>query len=125
MFELDGRSYGDVEDMDDLGDPRLVRVGSLADGTAFRWDYDFGDGWEHDVRVEGRRTAQAPTCVAGAGACPPEDCGGPPGYDDLRTVLADPRHPEHADALAWLGHPLDPDRFDPAEATRRLRTRRR
>jgi hypothetical protein len=59
MFELDGRPYGDVEDTVDLGDPRLVRIGSLDEGTAFRWDYDFGDGWEHDVRVGAHRTAEA------------------------------------------------------------------
>ncbi len=122
MFELDGRSYGEVEDMDELGDPRRVRLESVPDGTVFRWDYDFGDGWEHDVRVEGRRNAEAPTCVAGAGACPPEDSGGPSGYERLRKVLADPRHPEHADAVAWLGRPLEPDRFDPAEATRQPAT---
>ncbi|UOY01894.1 plasmid pRiA4b ORF-3 family protein [Blastococcus sp. PRF04-17] len=121
LFELDGRPYGDLEDDDELGDPRSVRVGSLADGTQFRWDYDFGDGWEHDVRVERHRTAEAPTCLAGANACPPEDSGGPHGYQRLRQVLADRLHPEHADALAWLGRPLEPERFDPAEATRRLR----
>jgi hypothetical protein len=125
MFELGGRQYGDVEDMDELGDPRSVRVGALADGTQFRWDYDFGDGWEHDVRVEGRRTAEAPTCLDGANACPPEDSGGPHGYERLRQVLADPRHPEHADALEWLGRPLDPERFDADDTTQRLRHRRR
>ncbi|MBJ7452584.1 MAG: plasmid pRiA4b ORF-3 family protein [Blastococcus sp.] len=124
MVELAGRSYGDVEDMDELGDPRVVRLGSLTEGTLFRWDYDFGDGWEHDVRVEGRRTAEAPTCLDGGGACPPEDSGGPAGYERLRQVLADPRHPEHADALAWSRGSIDPERFDDAEATRRMRTRR-
>jgi hypothetical protein len=122
MFELDGRSYGDVDDMDELGDPRRVDLESLADGTVFRWDYDFGDGWEHDVRVEARRTAEAPTCLAGERACPPEDSGGPHGYERLLEVLADPSHPEHADAIEWLGRPLDPDRFDPAGASRRMRS---
>jgi hypothetical protein len=75
--------------------------------------------------VEGRRTAEAPTCLDGANACPPEDSGGPHGYERLRQVLADPRHPEHADALAWLGRPLQPERFDAGEATQRLRNRRR
>ncbi|WP_158544884.1 plasmid pRiA4b ORF-3 family protein [Blastococcus sp. TF02-09] len=125
MVELEGRSYGDVEDMDELGDPRLVRLDSLPDGTVFRWDYDFGDGWEHDVRIGRRQIAAVPTCLDGAGACPPEDCGGPGGYERLQEVLADPRHHEHADARAWLGRPLDPERFDPTEVTRRLRARRR
>ena len=45
----------------------------------------------------------SPRCVAGEGACPPEDCGGPMGYADLLEVLADPDHPEHADAVDWIG----------------------
>ena len=123
-FELDGRSYGDVEDMDDLGDPRTVTVGSLPDGTVFRYDYDFGDGWEHDVRVEGHRTAEAPACLDGARACPPEDSGGPHGYARLLEILADPRHPEHRDAAEWLGRPVDPERFDPVQATQSMRRAR-
>jgi hypothetical protein len=123
MFELDGRSYGDVEDIDDLGDPRAVTVGSLLGGTVFRYDYDFGDGWEHDVRVEGRRTAETPTCLAGARACPPEDSGGPHGYARLLQILTSPRHPEHADVRAWLGRTFDSERFDLAAATRRMRSR--
>ncbi len=121
MCELDGRSYGDVEGMDEIGDPRRVRLESIPDGTLFRWDYDFGDGWEHDVRVEGRRTAEAPTCLDGARACPPEDSGGSHGYARLLQVLANPRHPEHPDAVEWLGRPFDPERFDPPEATQRMR----
>jgi hypothetical protein len=125
IFELHGRSWGDVEDLDDVGDPRMVTVGSIPDGTVFRYDYDFGDGWEHDVRVEGRRTAEAPTCLAGARACPPEDCGGPPGYARMLEILTSPRHPEHADVRAWLGGPFDAERFDAVVATRRMRTRER
>ncbi|CCG04337.1 plasmid pRiA4b ORF-3 family protein [Blastococcus saxobsidens] len=125
MVELDGVQYGDVEDMDDLGDPGAVRVGSLPDGTVFRYDYDLGDGWEHDVRVESHRAAEAPTCLDGAHACPPEDCGGPPGYARLREVLADPGHPEHPDLTGWLGGPFDPKAFDAAGTSQRMRQRRR
>ncbi|TKJ28340.1 plasmid pRiA4b ORF-3 family protein [Blastococcus sp. CCUG 61487] len=124
QFELDGVSYGDVEDMDDLEDPRSASVGSIRDGTVFRYDYDFGDGWEHDVRVVDHRTAEAPTCLDGARACPPEDCGGAPGYERLLEVLADPAHPDHADLLDWLGGRIDPEAFDAAEATQRMRRAR-
>ena len=125
MFELGGRSYGDVEDMEDLGDPRAVTVGSIPDGTVFRYDYDFGDGWEHDIRVDGRRTAEAPACVDGARACPPEDSGGPLGYAEMLAILTAPRHPEHADVTEWLGGPFDPEAFDVAAATRRIQGRAR
>jgi hypothetical protein len=125
LFELHGRTYGEIEDMEDLGDPRTVSVTAVPEGTVFGYDYDLGDGWEHDVRVEGRRTAEAPTCLAGARACPPEDSGGPDGYHRLVQILGDPRHPEHADLHAWLGRPFDPEAFDPDAATRRMRARSR
>ena len=125
LFELGGRSYGDVEDMNDLEDPRTVTLGSIPDGTVFRYDYDFGDGWEHDIRVLSRRTTEAPTCLAGARACPPEDSGGPHGYARLLQMLRSTRHPEYADVHAWLGRAFDPEHFDAVAATRRMRTRAR
>jgi Plasmid pRiA4b ORF-3-like protein len=125
LFEVGGRSYGDVEDMDELGDPSAVTLDSIPDGTVFGYDYDFGDGWEHDIRVQGRRTAEVPACLDGARACPPEDSGGPGGYAEMLEILADPRHPEHADVTEWLGGPFDPEAFDAAVATRRMRARAR
>ena len=51
--------------------------------------------------------------VAAKGACPPEDCGGPWGYANLREILANPDHDEHQEMLDWLG--LDnASEFDPA-----------
>lgn len=65
-----------------------------------------------------------PHCVDGAGACPPEDCGGGPGYSDLKVILADPAHEEHHAMLVWLGlrsaTEFAPDRFAPDEANARL-----
>ncbi len=82
------------------------------------YEYDFGDGWTHDVVLEaigGRQTrTKYPRCSAGARACPPEDCGGPHGYARLLATLADPGDAEHADMVAWLGGPFDPEAFDPA-----------
>ena len=54
-----------------------------------------------------------PLCVAGARACPPEDCGGAGGYEDLVTVMETPTHEEHASTLQWLGGRFDPEKFDP------------
>ncbi|WP_408612511.1 plasmid pRiA4b ORF-3 family protein [Glycomyces niveus] len=54
----------------------------LADGNEITCLYDFGDGWDHRVKLEDTATAEEhrayPYCVDGTGACPPEDCGGPP-----------------------------------------------
>jgi len=84
------------------------------------YTYDFGDDWQHEValdKVLDRDPDQRyPRCVAGRGACPIEDCGGPPGYEHLITVLADRRHEEYADMAAWIEQfqpveSFDPDRF--------------
>jgi len=85
-------------------------------GDVVRYEYDFGDGWEHRLELEAIEPAAPgvayPRCVAGERACPPEDCGGPPGYSELREILSDPRHEEHRSMRKWLGRPLDPERFD-------------
>jgi hypothetical protein len=86
-------------------------------GDRMQYTYDFGDGWEHDIVLEKRLDpdpeAQIPACLAGKGACPPEDCGGPWSYAELKEILDDRSHGDHADMLDWLG--LDSaENFDPA-----------
>ncbi|HZD00071.1 MAG TPA: plasmid pRiA4b ORF-3 family protein [Actinomycetes bacterium] len=111
-------------------DERSATLGDLiprAGGRA-RYTYDFGDDWEHEIVVEKLLAAEPgvryPVCVAGAGACPPEDCGGAWGYAQLREVLADPSSEEHEDMLAWLGlekaTDFDAHRFDVSKANRAL-----
>jgi len=82
----------------------------------FIYEYDFGDSWEHEVKVEKVLPADAafkhPVCLAGENACPPEDCGGIPGYYNLLEIMADPKHPEHAEMKDWLGGELDATSFD-------------
>jgi hypothetical protein len=86
-------------------------------GTTVPYEYDFGDGWEHELTLEAILPRQAgqqyPLCVDGARACPPEDCGGVYGYENVLTVIQDPTHEEHESMLEWLGGRFDPDRFDP------------
>ncbi len=91
-------------------------------GDAARYDYDFGDGWSHEVRLVAielrERGTKYPRCIGGERACPPEDCGGIPGYHRLLEVLADPRDEEHDEMVEWLkGHaknyfPYRPAVFD-------------
>jgi len=86
-------------------------------GTKAEYLYDFGDGWEHTVLLEAiepaRPGVEYPVCVGGRRRCPPEDCGGPWGYESLLEILADPTHEEHAEMLEWAGGPIDPEAFDP------------
>jgi hypothetical protein len=84
-------------------------------GTAFVYEYDFGDGWRHVITVENIQPwtpeSIAPLCLDGARACPPEDCGGIGGYEHLLEVLRNPRHPNHKEMRAWVGKHFDPELF--------------
>ena len=81
-----------------------------------RYEYDFGDGWIHrltleDILVQPLQLARIPRCVTGQRACPPEDIGGVPGYEQALEILANPAHPEHQELRVWIGN-FDPKRFD-------------
>jgi Plasmid pRiA4b ORF-3-like protein len=117
LFDVRGVEYGDVEDLPgELGDEDTYTVGDAAAAASeWRYRYDFGDGWDHDIRVGERLSAVGPGtphCLDGDRACPPEDCGGPAGYQRLLDALADPADPEHDELLAWVGGEFDPDAFD-------------
>lgn len=100
-------------------------------GDRIRYEYDFGDGWEHDVRLEKVEPLEhddRPSCLAGARACPPEDVGGIGGFHELltwhqagRTAAALPPVFESVeDAESWLPPGWDPDAFDVADIDLRL-----
>jgi hypothetical protein len=97
------------------------------DGTPVRiqYEYDFGDGWQHEILFEGSPPAEPrehfPRCVEGQGACPPDDVGGVFGYADFLEAIADPDHEQHDELLEWAGGRFDPDAFSAAVATRRMK----
>ena len=90
------------------------------------YEYDFGDGWEHDVLLEkilpGDEKLKSPICLAGKMACPPEDCGGVWGYADLLEILKNPKHEEYDSYMEWLGGEFDPEHFDKDKVNKMLRT---
>jgi len=95
-------------------------------GDVLGYEYDFGDSWEHHVTVEkilppDAAAATVAVCLDGARACPPEDCGGIWGYDNLLKILRNPKHEEHRSMKEWLGRPLDAEAFDVAKANLWLR----
>ena len=93
------------------------------------YEYDFGDGWEHDVVLE--RSTVGPTdapqvrVTGGRGACPPEDVGGIGGYYGFLEAIKDPAHPEHDEMLEWYGGDIDPEAFDFEEVNKYFRARTR
>ena len=102
-------------EIQDEHDVSLQQVVFKANDTLI-YEYDFGDSWEHELLVEeilplteGKRY---PVCLTGKGACPPEDCGGIWGYEDMLKAIRDPQHPEHKEMVGWVGSEFDPDAFD-------------
>jgi Plasmid pRiA4b ORF-3-like protein len=89
----------------------------LASGmTEFDYVYDFGDNWEHRIVVERISTAETgakyPRFLGGERRCPPEDCGGPPGYFDFIENIARKQSKGAKEALDWYGGPYDSDDID-------------
>jgi pRiA4b ORF-3-like protein len=103
--------FGEVEDAKEL---KLNQVFAQK-GDTVEYEYDFGDGWIHTVRLDKILPPKAnedyPKCVGGKRKCPPEDCGGVWGYENLLEVMADKTHPEYKDMKAWLGGNFDPEAF--------------
>jgi hypothetical protein len=120
-FGFADRKFGDPQ-LDDDGeldfeDERKVKLAGLVrTGQSLRYDYDFGDSWVHEVLVEKQLEADErlsyPLCIGGARACPPEDCGGVPGYERLVGVLANSDDDEHDELVSWVGGHFDPEGFD-------------
>jgi hypothetical protein len=128
-FRVGRDTYGtpapDIPDYD-VKDERKARLAKVAAaGGAIIYEYDFGDGWEHELKVEKVLTAEPkvryPRCTAGKRACPPEDCGGPYGYQNLLEILRDPKHEEHEEMLEWAPPDFDPEAFEAEEVSKLLR----
>jgi hypothetical protein len=120
-FEIGERQFGDRSVMDDVENEDRRTLGDLVRSgmRRFRYTYDFGDDWQHDILIEKTPAASGtknrgkslPACIAGKRNGPPEDCGGPWGYAELLAVLSDPAHPLHDERLEWIGEEFDPEAF--------------
>ncbi len=120
LYEIRARDVGWGMPDPDFGDgpldarkARLIDVLEDVGVKTLKYLYDFGDGWEHTIRVE-RITDAVPglTCpvlIEAIGRCPPEDVGGPWGYDEFLEALADPDHENHAEMKQWIGDDYEPN----------------
>lgn len=134
QFEIDGERYGDPDLIDDgfedfeCVDSTITKISEIVpkDGKRFRflYEYDFGDGWKHEVLFEGCLKAEKggryPLCVEGERNCPPEDVGGVWGYVEYLEAIADPKHEQHEDFIEWRG-PFDAEEFDSEKRTKAMR----
>jgi hypothetical protein len=119
-FSIQGVEYGEPTpelgfDEMDLEDEQSVKLSAVIPGEKFKFSYlyDFGDSWDHDILVEKVLEAEpeinCPICIKAKRACPPEDCGGPWGYQEFLEAIRDPEHPEHEEMLEWVGGFFDPE----------------
>ena len=126
QFNVDGHKLGAPDDYmanvasteEGVIDSRDITLESLIvePGEKFEYEYDFGDGWIHQIVVEkflpGIKRKQYPTCTAGKLACPSEDSGGLRGFYDNLKIIKNKKHPEYKDTIRWLGRGYDPAYFD-------------
>lgn len=129
QFEKDEQSWGVPEwdeDADfDWIDERKTRLGGVlcVEGDRLKYQYDFGDDWEHEVKLEKilpvRDTLGRPVCLGGERRCPPEDVGGVYGYQEFLEAVFDPSHEDYERYVRWAGgHFLD--EFDVKAINKRL-----
>lgn len=104
------------EDFLDARKARLNKVIEDVGTKTLRYTYDFGDGWEHTIKMEQSTDPEPgalyPRLIAATGRCPPEDCGGPWGYAEFLDAIRDPAHERHAELKEWIGCDFDPDHVD-------------
>jgi len=128
---IDGKTFYSQPDPEhslyvDMRDEQGVTLAQIASGEGFkfRYEYDFGDSWLHEILVEEVLAPEPgqdyPVCIEGRRACPPEDVGGVWGYSMFLEAIADPNHEEHEMYLEWSGGGFDPEAFDLEEANQAL-----
>jgi hypothetical protein len=120
-FRAGDMAWGLIDrDADD--NPRPADKATLKDlaahGTTFKYNYVFGDDWQHTVVLEDISTAppdgRYPSLVSAEGRCPPADIGGPSGYEAYLLAIADPEHWHHEAMVEWDEPDFDPAKVDVA-----------
>lgn len=129
FFKFGRIQYAGTETVDECGPPfrdeDAVTLAAVVrrKGQTFEYTYDFGDGWEHDIKVEDilpvDPNQRLPVCLAGERACPPEDCGGVGGYYHVLEALRNPNNPALREFRNWIGE-FDPEKFELAKVNKKL-----
>jgi hypothetical protein len=130
QFIVNGKYFGEatnddldleVEDEDGI---RLTDIFTSKDPLRIVYEYDFGDGWQHEIILEKilepEPNVAYPRCIDGARACPPEDVGGILGYAEFLEAINDPNDAEHDEKLEWVGGEFDPEKFSVDEVNKEL-----
>ena len=132
-FKIEGYQIGEIyENLEEQDESHVINAKETTlialidkEGEAFKYEYDFGDGWDHSIILEKyvslNSTQQLPFCISGALKCPPEDCGGITGFYDFLFILSDKRHPDHRATKVWAGGKFDPIEFDVVKINKLLK----
>lgn len=123
LYEFTARGVGWGIPDPDFGDgpldakkARLIDLLEDCGVKTLKYLYDFGDGWEHTVKVERIENAipglTSPFLVEAVGRCPPEDVGGLSGYEEFLEIMSDTEHDRYAETRQWTGGPFDPRAVD-------------
>jgi hypothetical protein len=130
LFEDGDISYAPAElEVEDTENSRKVKLNSLLcfEKDKIKYEYDFGDGWVHNILLEKilpfDKNIELPSCIGGKRNCPPEDCGGIWGYEDLLAIISNPKHEEYDEMVEWLGEDFDPEYFDIGQINQMLKNR--
>ena len=131
QFVLQRQTFSDPRSrvVTKVANENRTRLGELiwTAGASLLYEYDFGDGWQHELLLEEVLTGDESfqqICVAGKQCCPPEDCGGSQGFAELLNALRDANHPGHEEVCEWLGDYV-PESFSADDINRRLRRRKK
>jgi hypothetical protein len=121
-------AHDDMEELNMVDEKKYTLGGVLGESVhEFVYEYDFGDGWRHLIKVKQVLQPNTdwfyPLCIAGERAAPPDDVGGVMGYLEFLSAIQDPKHDEHESMLTWIGGVFDPEGFDLNAINRALRYR--
>lgn len=117
-FQIAKNRFAEPDEFDEIPSKDVgISISSALKGeNQFVYNYDFGDDWRHNVIVEDvfekDDNFAYPVCIGGENACPPEDCGSVPGYEELKQTISNPKHPGYEEMMQWLGGYFDPYSFD-------------
>jgi len=103
----------------ELLDARKARLDAVledAGAKTLRYLYDFGDGWEHTIKIERLVDPELgvlyPRLIEASGRCPPEDVGGPWGYAEFVQAINNPKHKRYRELKEWFEDDFDPEQVD-------------
>jgi len=113
----DEEGWSDIEIIPEWG-RKISRYFTEKNKNA-RYVYDYGDNWEPNIKLEQILSrdpkSKYPICIGGKRACPPEDCGGVPGYEDFLEIIMNPNHESYEEMMEWIGGHFDSEHFDSDE----------